>query len=272
VKRIDGSLVMGPEYVAGTLVELMQRRETPSGTDRVLHDPPEAFDGIEVVPTMSREEVEAKLTMVVRERCVKLVRSMDTTAVTTHDDLFACFAKDTHALMEILASRLGVTVGDNCREDFRRPILDGTEDTPQHAAGDPAPRAILHPGLTFETFVACDLTLAQRTGGETRPLGAAPPAPPGEGKAPQDGFIFVKHNDLTPACPILQGSEVDGAVGEVGGGGSEPPGGTAGAYRVFLHTPRTLSRPSWTPVSRAKTAASARQLHWAEIEPCGTGS
>jgi hypothetical protein len=25
---------------------------------------------------------------------------------------------------------------------------------------------------------------------------------------------------------------------------------------------RMLSRPSWTPVSRAKTVASSRQLHW----------
>src|SRR5215468_10878299 len=37
---------MGHEYLAGTLVELMQSRETSSGADRVLHDAPEAFDVI----------------------------------------------------------------------------------------------------------------------------------------------------------------------------------------------------------------------------------
>ena len=33
------------------------------------------------------------------------------------------------------------------------------------------------------------------------------------------------------------------------------------AYRVFFNTPRTLSRPSRTPVSRARTVANSRQLH-----------
>src|SRR5207237_1841839 len=62
------------------------------------------------------------------------------------------------------------------------------------------------------------------------------------------------------------------AMGEVGGGGIEPPGRPRVAYRVFFNTQRTLSRPSWTPVSRAKTVASSRQLHWDERAPCWRGS
>jgi len=54
VKRIYGSLLMGHEHVSRALVELMQIRKTPSGADRVLHDAPEAFDRIEVRPTMGR--------------------------------------------------------------------------------------------------------------------------------------------------------------------------------------------------------------------------
>ena len=54
VKRINGSLLMGHEHVSRALVELMQIRKTPSGTDRVLHHAPEAFDGIEVMATMGR--------------------------------------------------------------------------------------------------------------------------------------------------------------------------------------------------------------------------
>ena len=54
VKRIDGSLLMGHEHVSRALVELMQIRKTPSGANRVLHDAPEAFDRIEVMPTMGR--------------------------------------------------------------------------------------------------------------------------------------------------------------------------------------------------------------------------
>jgi len=42
------------QHPPGALVELQQIGETASGTDGVLHDPPEAFDGIEVVATMSR--------------------------------------------------------------------------------------------------------------------------------------------------------------------------------------------------------------------------
>ena len=53
VERINRSLLMGPEHVACALVELQQIGKTASGADGVLHDPPEAFDGVEVVPTMS---------------------------------------------------------------------------------------------------------------------------------------------------------------------------------------------------------------------------
>jgi hypothetical protein len=54
VKRIDGSLLMGHEYLSCALVELMQIRKTPSGADGVLHHAPKTFDGVEVVPTMGR--------------------------------------------------------------------------------------------------------------------------------------------------------------------------------------------------------------------------
>jgi hypothetical protein len=37
---------MGHEHVSCALVELMQIRKTPSGTDRILHHTPEAFDVI----------------------------------------------------------------------------------------------------------------------------------------------------------------------------------------------------------------------------------
>ena len=54
MKCINRSLLMGHEHVSRALVELMQIRKTPSGADRVLHDAPEAFDRIEVRPTMGR--------------------------------------------------------------------------------------------------------------------------------------------------------------------------------------------------------------------------
>jgi hypothetical protein len=82
---------MGHEYLARALVELMQIRKTPSSPDRVLHHPPEAFDGIEVMATMGREEMEAKLALVAVEGRVELVRPMDPAAIDDHDDLFVGF-------------------------------------------------------------------------------------------------------------------------------------------------------------------------------------
>jgi hypothetical protein len=43
---------MGHEHVSRALVELMQIRKTSSSPNRVLHHPPETFNGVEVVPTM----------------------------------------------------------------------------------------------------------------------------------------------------------------------------------------------------------------------------
>ncbi len=206
--------------------------------------------------------MELPLSLIMCQCGGKFFGPMDATALDDHDDLFVGFAKDVHDLMHILAQGVCVKMRHDLREDFGGAILDGPNDTEQDATGDAAPRVIVEPRLPFEGFVAFDLTWTQGAGGEARPLGCAPPARAGQGKAPQDRFIFVKHNDVTSACAILQGSEVDGARGKVGRGGLEPSGGTVGAYRVFLNTPRTLSRPRWTPVSRARTAASARQLHW----------
>ena len=136
--------------------------------------------------------MEAQLAVVVFQGRVKLVRSMDPAAIDDHHDLFAGFAKDTHDLMEILAQLLGIKVRHNFREDPRRAILDGSHDAEQDAAGDAAPGVVTQPGLAFERLFPFDLTLTQRACREASPLGAAPPAQPGEGKAPEDGFIFIE--------------------------------------------------------------------------------
>jgi transposase len=54
VKRINGSLLMGHEYLARAAVELMQIEKTSSGSDHVLQHAPKAFNGVEVVATMGR--------------------------------------------------------------------------------------------------------------------------------------------------------------------------------------------------------------------------
>lgn len=52
MKCIHRSLVMRHEYLACALVEPLEIGKTSSGADGVLHHPPEAFKGVEVVPTM----------------------------------------------------------------------------------------------------------------------------------------------------------------------------------------------------------------------------
>ena len=165
--------------------------------------------------------------MVVVESRVELVRPMDPAAVDDHHHLFAGFAKDAHDLMEILAQLLGIKVRHDFIEDFRGAILDSADDVEQHPARDTTPRAVLQPRLAFAAFLAFDVARAQGTGGQTRTLGAAPPAQPGQGKAPHDRFVCIEQNDVAPASPILQGSEFNRAVGERSWGGIEPASGAA---------------------------------------------
>ena len=150
--------------------------------------------------------------------------------------------------------------------------MDRTNDVEQHPTGDTTPRTILQPRLAFEAFFAFDLALAQGTCQETRAVGFPPLTGTGEGKAPQDGLIFIEHNDLPTASLVLEGGKCKRTIREVSGVGIEPSGGAAGASRVFFHTPRTRSRPRWTPVCWAKTVASSRQLPWEERAPCSRGS
>ena len=129
--------------------------------------------------------------------------------------------------MDILAQLLGIKMGHDFIEDFGGPVLDRAQATEQHAAGDPAPGVLAQPRLAFETLVAFDLAVAEGTRGQTRALRFTPPARAWQGKTPEDRFIFIEQNDLALARPILQGSEVDGTIGEVGWSGVEPPRGAA---------------------------------------------
>ena len=159
--------------------------------------------------------------------------------------------------MEILAQLLGIKRRDDLIKDFGCPILDGAQHAEHPTTGDAAPGAILPPRLAFEGLLAFALALAQWTDREARALGCAPPAGPGEGKAPQDDFVFLEPNDLAMTSLGLQGGECERAVSESSRGGIKATRGTIGAYRLFFNTSRTLSRLTCTPVWRAKTGASS---------------
>src|SRR5919198_6712682 len=115
--------------------------------------------------------MQAQRALVVVEGHIELVRPMDPAAIDDHHDVFASFAEGRHDLMEILAQLLGIKVRHDLIEDFGGTILDCPNDTEQHAAGDTAPGAILHPRLPFEGLLAFNLTLAQWAYGEACTLG-----------------------------------------------------------------------------------------------------
>jgi len=83
---------MGPQHPPGALGELQQSEATASGTAGILHDPPEAFDGVAVGPPMGREEMKAKCIVGVGERGVALGGPVAPAALDDHHDLWAGFA------------------------------------------------------------------------------------------------------------------------------------------------------------------------------------
>jgi hypothetical protein len=50
-------------------------------------------------------------------------------------------------------------------------------------------------------------------------VGFAPPAGSGQGKTPEDGFIFIEQNDLPLAGPVFEGGEFQSPKSEVSGVG-----------------------------------------------------
>jgi hypothetical protein len=263
---------MGHEHVACALRERRQIRQTPSGAERVFHDAPEACAGMEVRPTRGREAMEAPLALRVIASRVKRMRPMDAAALDDHPHLFASLAAGRHPLMAIWTSLLGSKVRNDCRDDCGGALLASADDAEQHAPREAAPRAVLPPRLPWGPFVLFALALAQRACGQALPLGAVPPAQPGQGTAPHARCLFIEQDARPSPCALLPGSACKSASGESSRRGMEPSRGTAGAERVVFQRPRTLSRPSWIPVCWASTGASARPLPWEARAPGWRGA
>src|SRR5215217_3328838 len=193
--------------------------------------------------------MQLKFPLVVVEGCVELVRPMDATAIGHHHHVFPGVTKDAHHLVDVLAKFLRIEMRHDFVEDAAGAVLHGANAIEQDPAGDATPGAVLLPRLAFESLLVFDVIWTQGTGRQAIALGAAPPARPEQGKAPQDGLIFIEENDLAPAGPILQSGQFETSKSQISGIGIEPSGGTTVAQRVFFNTQRTLSRPRWTPRS-----------------------
>ena len=257
MKRIYGALVMRQEPATRALVELRQIGQTPSGANPILPDAPEAFTGMEMGSAPRWPKRPPKRFVPGGPRRRPLVRPVDATAVGDHAHLLPRMATKGQHWMARLAYPLRGTMRDALRDDARGAIRYGSDDAAQHAAGATAPGALRHPCLAFAGCLAVALTLAQRARGEARARHLAPPARPGEGKAPQDRFIFLEPDARATAGPVREGSECARRPRQLSRVGSEPARGPAGASLFVFHPARTLSRLSWTPVGRPRLGARA---------------
>jgi hypothetical protein len=118
VKLIDWARLMIRAYATRALIELRQIGQTPPSTDPVLQHAPEAFNRIEVVSAMRRQEIQPKRLVPVCQRRRELMRPMEATAVSHQDHLFAGVATEGHHLMDVWAQPLRSTMGDHLIEDF----------------------------------------------------------------------------------------------------------------------------------------------------------
>jgi hypothetical protein len=272
MERIHRSLVMRHEHLACALGEQMESGTTPSRAKAVRHHAPEACDGLEVGPTMGGEDMAAPRVMIVVEGRIEFVRPMDPAPLDHHDDLFPGVAAAGHPLGDRLAQLLRRKVRDHCREDFGGAVLDRAKPPEPHAARDTAPGVVAPPRLACAPLLACALAVAEGMWGQTCALGCAPPARPRPSTTPEARGICREQHARTAARLGLEGGKCTRAGSEISGGGGSAAGGAGAAPGVVFHTPRTLSRPSWTPVSRATTVASARPLHGEGRAPCSRGA
>jgi len=153
---------MRHKHLACALLEQMEMGQTPSGADGILHDAPQAFTRGEVVPTMGGEARAAPLAVIGLQGRLELVRPRHPAAIDDHHDLCAGLAERCQHLREVLAQFLGITMGDDFREDFGGAIRHSAEDREQDPAGDAAPGAVAYPGLALPGFLTVALTLTQR--------------------------------------------------------------------------------------------------------------
>src|SRR5262249_21761213 len=72
---------------------------------------------------------------------------------------------------------------------------------------------------------------------------------PGQGKTPEDSFIFIEQNDLTPARPIFESREFERRPCQLSGLGSEPAAGPAVADVFFSRVAKSAGVSS-PPASR----------------------
>jgi hypothetical protein len=157
---------MRHEPLAGSPGEWLEGAATAPRSKSVLPHPPPAFDRREVGATRGGEAMEAQRIAGVVAGCVKRGRPVPPTARDAHDARCIDGGDRRHALLPIWASRLGLPVGHDGRAAWRGALVACPQATPPHAAGAPAPGALVCPRGAWAGRLAFALTLTPRAGGE----------------------------------------------------------------------------------------------------------
>ena len=105
---------------------------------------------------------------------------------------------------------------------FASPALHRPYDTEQHTRSDARPTAMLLPGLSLEVLLWIDLMTRQRVQGQAIALIFVPPAGSWQGKAPNDGFIFVEQDEVALLCLLLKVGQLDAGLSQFMRIGVEP--------------------------------------------------
>jgi hypothetical protein len=173
VQLVDRTLLLCPQHPPGALGERQQSGTPASGTAGVLQDPPAAFAGVEVGPTMGREDRAATRLGGGGAWGVELGRPVAPAASADPPALWAGFAAGRHDWGQIWSPLLGSTGRHTLIAALGGVIRARPQDAEPHPAGAPAPGALAEPRRALEGCGAVALTLAQRAYGEAPARGRA---------------------------------------------------------------------------------------------------
>ena len=130
---------------------------------------------------------------------------------------------------------LGVNIRFALIDNVCCSVLEETNLVKFFPARNPSPVARASPSVTFKRFLSFDLAASQLLCVQTCSRSAAPPAQPMQSKAPQNRFVYIEQDDLTPACLVLECSKSDRGIRECSQVESQPTCGAIEAHRVSFY-------------------------------------
>ena len=107
---------------------------------------------------------------------------------------------------------------------------------------------MLLPSLSLAVLLWIDLMTRQRVKGQAIALIFVPPAGSWQGKAPNDGFIFVEQDEVALLCLLVKVGQLDAGLSQFMRIRVQSAGGSIRTQALFFSTTRTLSRCTGTPL------------------------